>query len=193
MLQKTGCIELHYKVQVDFWFFVFFVKFSQIFQFKGVYRRNPGLATVSGSRQRVQSLHESVHRPAAQEVRQLGMFLFRQLKLVLVVRSDLKLSKGKTASQAAHAAVMCFKQSLERDPTLASKWLNVGQPKIVLKVDSLSELESLRDSAKNAGIVNSLVLDAGRTQISPGTATCLGIGPDYDEKIDKLVKELKLL
>lgn len=114
--------------------------------------------------------------------------------MALVIRAgDLKLSKGKTASQAAHAAVMCFKKTLESDPSLASKWLNVGQPKIVLKVDSLEELENLRESAKKAGVITALVLDAGRTQISPGTATCLGLGPDYDEKIDALVKELKLL
>jgi peptidyl-tRNA hydrolase, PTH2 family len=121
------------------------------------------------------------------------MFFRNQLKLVLIIRSDLKLSKGKTASQAAHAAVMCFKKTLETDSSLASQWLNVGQPKIVLKVDSLAELESLRDLAKSAGIVSSLILDAGRTQISPGTATCLGLGPDYTDKIDALVKELKLL
>jgi peptidyl-tRNA hydrolase, PTH2 family len=88
---------------------------------------------------------------------------------------------------------MCFKKTLESDSSLASKWLKVGQPKIVLKVESLEELENLRDLANKAGVVSTLILDAGKTQISPGTATCLGLGPDYDEKIDALVKELKLL
>lgn len=88
---------------------------------------------------------------------------------------------------------MCFKKTLENDPALASKWLKVGQPKIVLKVDSLTELESLQNLAKASGVTTALVLDAGRTQISPGTATCLGLGPDYDERIDALVKDLKLL
>lgn len=69
----------------------------------------------------------------------------------------------------------------------------MGQPKIVLKVESLSDLENLQSLAKQSGVVSSLVLDAGRTHISAGTATCLGLGPDYDEKIDALVKELKLL
>lgn len=121
------------------------------------------------------------------------MFLLRRLKMVLIFRSDLKLTKGKTASQASHAAVMCFRKTLECDSSLANKWLKIGQPKIVLKVESLADLENLQKSAENAGIVSSLVLDAGRTHISPGTATCLGLGPDYDEKIDALVKELKLL
>lgn len=120
------------------------------------------------------------------------MFLSK-LKLVLVIRTDLKLTKGKIASQTAHAAVTCFKKSLDHKPKIAEKWLNIGQPKIVLKVDTLSDLEALRDQSHAAGILTTLVLDAGRTQISPGTATCLGIGPDYDEKIDEIVKELKLL
>lgn len=120
------------------------------------------------------------------------MFFLRKLKMILVIRSDLKLTKGKTASQAAHAAVICFKKTLETDSSLASKWLNVGQPKIVLK-GTLEELEKLREQAESAGVVTTLVLDAGKTQISPGTATCLGLGPDYEEKIDALVKEFKLL
>lgn len=114
----------------------------------------------------------------------------KQLKLAIVVRADLKLSKGKTASQAAHAAVICFKKS---NSSLAEKWFLVGQPKIVLKVDSLSDLENLQRLAQEAGVISSLVCDAGRTHIAPGTATCLGLGPDYDEKIDSLVKDLKLL
>lgn len=113
--------------------------------------------------------------------------------MVLIVRSDLKLTKGKLASQVAHAAVMCFKNSLEANPALSSKWLKAGQPKIVLKVESLAQLESLQTLAKNSGVTTALVLDAGRTQIAPGTATVLGLGPDYDEKLDALVKDLKLL
>lgn len=113
--------------------------------------------------------------------------------MVLVIRTDLKLTKGKIASQTAHAAVSCFKKTLDSKPKLAEKWLMIGQPKIVLKVDSLEDLENLQDRVKSADIVTSLILDAGRTQVDPNTATCIGIGPDYDEKIDEIVKDLKLL
>lgn len=118
---------------------------------------------------------------------------FSKLKMVLVIRADLKLTKGKIASQTAHAAVTCFKKSLDSKPKIAEKWFSIGQPKIVLKVDNLSELEKLRDQAKNADLITTLILDAGRTQIDAGTCTCLGIGPDYDENIDAIVKDLKLL
>lgn len=113
--------------------------------------------------------------------------------MVVVIRADLKLTKGKIASQAAHAAVTCYKKSLDSKPKLADKWLSIGQPKIVLKVDNLSELEKLKEIAGSADLITTLILDAGRTQIEAGTATCLGIGPDYDEKIDAIVKDLKLL
>jgi PTH2 family peptidyl-tRNA hydrolase len=43
------------------------------------------------------------------------------------------------------------------------------------------------------GLVAELIRDAGKTQIPSGSVTALGIGPDEEEKIDKLVKDLKLL
>lgn len=116
-----------------------------------------------------------------------------KLKMVLVIRADLKLTKGKLGSQTAHAAVSCFKKTLDSKPKLANQWLSVGQPKIVLKIENLSELEALREKAESADLITTLILDAGRTQIAAGTATCIGIGPDYDEKIDAIVKDLKLL
>ena len=39
---------------------------------------------------------------------------------------------------------------------------------------------------------NGVVVDAGLTEVSPGTKTVGYVGPDYDTKIDKLVCQLKL-
>lgn len=60
-------------------------------------------------------------------------------------------------------------------------------------MDTLEELERLQSAAQEANVVAEVVRDAGRTQIAAGTATSLGLGPDYDEKVDALVKNLKLL
>ena len=37
------------------------------------------------------------------------------------------------------------------------------------------------------------IADAGRTEVMPGTITCMGIGPDKEEKIDKVTGKLKML
>src|SRR3989338_9384657 len=54
-------------------------------------------------------------------------------------------------------------------------------------------MQEFNHMAKDAGIVCALITDAGRTTVEPGTVTCLGIGPDKDEKIDKIISNLKLL
>ncbi|SPP75934.1 probable peptidyl-tRNA hydrolase 2 [Drosophila guanche] len=117
-------------------------------------------------------------------------------KLALVVRSDLKMSKGKTASQCAHAAVMCYQNaaqgSAEQSATL-QRWCRMGQPKVVLRVESFEQLNNLERQAQKANVVSALVRDAGRTQIDPGTATVLGLGPASGAELDKLIAHLKLL
>ncbi|KAF5398005.1 Peptidyl-tRNA hydrolase 2 mitochondrial [Paragonimus heterotremus] len=64
-------------------------------------------------------------------------------KMVLVVRTDLNMGKGKIAAQCSHAAVSCFQYAQAHNPSLLATWEEQGQPKIVLKSESLHEL-SLR-------------------------------------------------
>ena len=55
------------------------------------------------------------------------------------------------------------------------------------------ELIKYFQTAKDEGLKASLITDAGRTVIAPGTKTCVGIGPDDEEKIDSITGELSLL
>ncbi|XP_023178207.2 peptidyl-tRNA hydrolase 2, mitochondrial [Drosophila hydei] len=117
-------------------------------------------------------------------------------KLALVVRGDLKMSKGKTAAQCAHAAVLCYQNASHGSETqnaLLQRWCRMGQPKIVLRADSYEQLNGLQLRAQEAHVVAALVRDAGRTQLEPGTATVLGLGPAVAADVDKLVSHLKLL
>ncbi|KAH8340129.1 hypothetical protein KR067_010341 [Drosophila pandora] len=117
-------------------------------------------------------------------------------KLALVVRGDLKMSKGKTAAQCAHAAVMCYQsaaQGTKQQNAILQRWCRLGQPKIVLRVDNFEQLSRLERRAQEANLVSALVRDAGRTQLESGTATVLGLGPASNEELDKLVADLKLL
>lgn len=123
----------------------------------------------------------------------LAANLAEPMKMALVVRNDLQMTKGKTAAQCSHATIICYEQCQHKNPATLSAWLHLGQPKIVLRVNSLKELEEISLAAHKSDVVNGKVHDAGRTQVATGTVTVLGLGPDTVSNIDKLVKHLKLL
>jgi PTH2 family peptidyl-tRNA hydrolase len=114
-------------------------------------------------------------------------------KLVIVFRSDLKLSKGKVAAQAGHAAVSAAEEARKRHREWWQEWLWEGQRKIAVKVKSEKELRELEEQAKESGLPCALIVDRGLTEIPPDTVTCLGIGPAPSEKVDKLTARLPLL
>ena len=107
-----------------------------------------------------------------------------EYKLVIVVRTDLGLSKGKMAAQVSHAAVNCSLKSKKSDSSNFTKWFGDGQKKVVVKVSGESELRKLQQHARDIGLISSLITDAGLSEIPPGTVTCLGIGPASDSTID---------
>lgn len=109
-------------------------------------------------------------------------------KQAIIVRKDLKLSKGKLAVQVAHAALLAAEKS-----SWKKEWQEKGQKKIVLWCNDLKELLYLYGEAKKAHLPCALISDAGLTEIEPGTKTCLGIGPAPEEKIDKITGNLKLI
>lgn len=112
-----------------------------------------------------------------------------EFKQVILVRQDLKLPKGKAAAQAAHASVEAVLQS---EKAMVKSWRNEGMAKIVLKVKDLKELRSYNQAAKDVGLVTAVITDAGKTTVAPGTTTCMAIGPDYSDRIDAIVQDLKL-
>nr|XP_028564533.1 peptidyl-tRNA hydrolase 2, mitochondrial isoform X1 [Podarcis muralis] len=115
-----------------------------------------------------------------------------EFKMVIVVRNDLKMQKGKVAAQCSHAAVSAYKQIQRRNPELLKQWEYCGQPKVVLKAPDEETLLQLLGEAKTLGLTVSLIQDAGRTQIAPGSRTVLGIGPGPVEVVDKVSGHLKL-
>ncbi|XP_062870427.1 peptidyl-tRNA hydrolase 2, mitochondrial [Trichomycterus rosablanca] len=115
-----------------------------------------------------------------------------EFKMVLVVRSDLKMGKGKVAAQCSHAAVSVYKQVQRRNPELLKQWEYCGQPKVVVRAPDEDELFQLLSQAKEVGLTVSLIQDAGRTQIAPGSRTVLGIGPGPADIVDKVTGHLKL-
>jgi PTH2 family peptidyl-tRNA hydrolase len=114
-------------------------------------------------------------------------------KQVIVFRSDLKLSKGKVAAQAGHAAFSAAEEARKHHKAWLDSWLSEGQCKIAVKVRNEKELLELEKQAKELALPNSVIVDRGLTEIPPGTITCLGIGPAPAEKIDRITGNLPLL
>ena len=111
-------------------------------------------------------------------------------KQVILVRTDLKMGKGKVAAQVSHASVEAV---LGSNSKIVSLWKKQGMKKVVLKVKDEKELLSYKREADSFGLKAVLIKDAGRTQIKPGSVTVLGIGPDESEKIDQVTSGLKIL
>lgn len=116
-----------------------------------------------------------------------------EYKLVIAVRSDLELSKGKMAVQVAHAAVMAAVEAKAHHRKWFAEWWSEGQKKVVVKGGILSELHALRAKARSMGLTTALVEDAGLTELPPGTVTCLGIGPGPNAIVDQITGGLKLI
>ena len=114
------------------------------------------------------------------------------LKQVIVVRTDLEMGKGKIAAQVGHACVLGAEHVRKSHPDWFEQWWN-GQEKVVVKVSGIKELQEVKMGAIDLGLPWSEVTDAGHTQISPGTVTCISIGPAPENLVDKITGNLKLL
>jgi PTH2 family peptidyl-tRNA hydrolase len=114
-------------------------------------------------------------------------------KLVVVVRDDLKLSIGKLSVQVAHAAVNCSLAAKKSKTKWFSSWYSQGQKKVVVRAFDIKHLYELKAQSETLNLTTSLVMDAGLTEVPPGTVTCLGIGPGPNEIVDKVTGQLKLL
>jgi PTH2 family peptidyl-tRNA hydrolase len=114
-------------------------------------------------------------------------------KQVLVLRSDLGMSKGKIAAQAGHAAVSAAEVARKRFSKWWRTWMKEGQCKIAVKVKGEEELLELKRRAEKLGLPCALIYDRGLTELPPNTLTCLGIGPAPSELVDEVTGKLALL
>jgi PTH2 family peptidyl-tRNA hydrolase len=111
------------------------------------------------------------------------------MKQAIVARADLGMGEGKLAAQVAHASLMAVEDA---DRNAENEWKGSGQKKVVLQADSESELFELADKAEREGVPYTVVRDAGHTQLDPGTASALAVGPARDDLVDKVTGHLSL-
>jgi PTH2 family peptidyl-tRNA hydrolase len=125
------------------------------------------------------------------------MDINKRLKQVIVIRMDLNMRKGKMIAQGAHAAMMfALDIILAQDEPSADEvaWIMQGMKKITVRCESEDELLGIERRARDAGLTVHVVTDAGHTEFQGvPTKTCLAIGPNTEDGIDKITKDLRLL
>ena len=120
-------------------------------------------------------------------------------KMVIVVRKDLKMRKGKMIAQAAHAVENVLLPILlncasKRAHRYYEQWKRLGSKKIVVSVNSETDLVKIHEEALKNSISAYIVTDAGNTEFNGiQTKTAVAIGPWDDSEIDKITASLKLL
>ena len=135
-------------------------------------------------------------------------------KMMIVMRRDLKMRKGKIAAQAGHACIDAILMALNKEGrmndfemtldgfnlkttdksvTPLSDWFSYGCAKVCVYVESEEELLSIAQKASEKGIIFSVITDAGMTEFhGVPTKTCLALEPLPAEVADELTGDLPL-
>lgn len=125
------------------------------------------------------------------------------VKQVIVIRSDLKMRRGKEIAQGSHVSMSFLVQRIkdkkngliyEQDFSEEERtWLDGSFTKICLKVNSEQELFEIHEKAKAAGLTSHLIIDNGTTEFKGvKTPTAVAIGPHESDKINLVTSHLAL-
>lgn len=135
-------------------------------------------------------------------------------KMMIVMRRDLKMRKGKIAAQAGHACIDAILRALSKEERMGdfemtadglalkssdkpssplTDWFAYGCAKVCVYVDSEEALLDIAKKAEERGIIASLITDAGMTEFHGiPTKTCLALEPLPAEIADELTGALPL-
>lgn len=145
----------------------------------------------------------------------------RKPKMVIVVRKDLNMRKGKIGAQCSHAAIGAILQTLfgsnlnENDfiqtrgvkdgiifslnkptvtiPKSVKDWITGEYTKICVYVNSEEELNAVTEKARDLALNVCEITDNGHTEFhGEKTKTCIAIGPDESYLIDQVTSNLPL-
>lgn len=130
--------------------------------------------------------------------------------MYLIVKESLEMSIGKTAAQCAHGSQMLQLKfnKLQNEVTNAikdlsvepnwiqeypeyfiySQWLETSFRKVVLRANDY-QFERLKKECPN----HIVVVDAGITEIAPGSETVLGLWPMYRSTCPKYLTKIQVL
>lgn len=121
-------------------------------------------------------------------------------KQVIIMLKSLNMPKGKLVAQGSHASMGALLSNMEEneDYFLIPKtpetiaWLSGSFTKVVLKVETLEELETIYQEAVRRKLLVAKIVDNGRTCFNGvPTVTGIGIGPAHIDNLD-FTSHLKL-
>lgn len=127
-----------------------------------------------------------------------------KVKQVIVMRRDTapQMRAGKMVAQGSHASIAFLTRRMKSTgkrkyelvlSDVEIEWMESSFAKVCVKVESEEEFHEIHRKAKEAGLEVHMITDAGLTEFSEPTKTCLAIGPDLSSKIDPITGHLKLL
>lgn len=117
-----------------------------------------------------------------------------ELRIYLVVRTDLDMPKGKLAVQSMHGALGLFKECITKEQQLMTRYMvSRFEYKVSLKAKNLAALMRAQRECKDAGIPTFTVEDAGFTVFEEPTTTAVAVGPVKKSDLPKYVQRLQLL
>jgi PTH2 family peptidyl-tRNA hydrolase len=139
--------------------------------------------------------------------------MYTEPKQVIILRKDLNMRKGKMVAQGCHASMKAvidhgkiiqthpheqdYALSIDITPDFypaLNEWLKGRFTKVCVSVDSEQELIDVYEQAKTAGLLCSIITDAGLTEFNGiPTKTAVAIGPAFPEQVDPITGHLKLL
>jgi len=111
------------------------------------------------------------------------------LKQVIVINDDLKMSPGKIASQAAHAAVGAAFNTARADAV--QDWMH-APTKIVLRASARQMLGVIKRAKRRGVRVYKFVDAAPTTENTENKMTALAIGPLMSNKFANITGHLEL-
>ncbi|KAE9452320.1 hypothetical protein C3L33_15782, partial [Rhododendron williamsianum] len=130
-----------------------------------------------------------------QQQRMAALDSYEELKMVLVVRQDLKMGAGKIALNVLMLPLVIFRtgaQSAVPFETMGAMWATQNSR----HMQESAEMNKLKEAAEGIGLPTFVVADAGRTQVSAGSKTVLAVGPaaalgTYAKAVDALMGPLE--
>lgn len=126
-------------------------------------------------------------------------------KMVIIIRKDLKMRRGKEIAQACHGAIAAITNQMWDELKLYGietriqldqatiDWMQNSYRKITVTVNSEQKLMDIYKRAENLHVRRTLIEDNGLTEFhNVKTKTVLVLGPDYDDRLDEITKHLTL-